>query len=191
MSGVDDNLDWAGMYRQVANERDRLAGELMKRRRLSDGTEPAVGQHVMIVHDIAVRMGLGHSNDGLVHEITSLLSGDTHLVECGPTQYGVGMLRLANNDVTCRACLGWREQMNKMKADAEAYRHVKKLTAERDALSAQLAEMQSAWSRVVAVLCDQGCDCDGHPDEVELDEQCLGHRIGHAWKNKPTDGDGR
>ena len=32
-SGVDDNLDWAGMYRQVADHRDRLAAELEESRR--------------------------------------------------------------------------------------------------------------------------------------------------------------
>jgi hypothetical protein len=123
-SPATDVTDWAVMYRQVAGERDRLAAKLISSRRLSDGTEPAVGQRVVTVREVATKWGLAHAHDDLVHEITSLLGGHTHLVECGAKQVGVGMLKLApaGADVTCRSCRGWREQMARMRADAEVYR---------------------------------------------------------------------
>lgn len=123
-TGVDDNLDWAGMYRQVAEERDRLAKALITRQRLADGTEPQVGQRVVTVAEVAAKWHMPHAHNEHVHEITSLLGGDTHLVECGPTQISVRMLRLAPEgaEVTCPNCRGWREQMARMRADAEVYR---------------------------------------------------------------------
>lgn len=123
-TGVDDNLDWAGMYRQVAEERDRLAKALITRQRLADGTEPQVGQRVVTVAEVAAEWHMPHAHNEHVHEITSLLGGDTHLVECGPTQISVRMLRLAPEgaEVTCPNCRGWREQMARRRADAEVYR---------------------------------------------------------------------
>lgn len=107
---------------------DRLASELrsrwFERRALADGTAPAVGQRVVTVRAVAESWGLAHAHDDRVHEITSLLSGDTHLVECGPQQIGVGMLQLAppESEVTCPSCRGWREQREKWRIDAEVFR---------------------------------------------------------------------
>jgi hypothetical protein len=115
---------------------DRLRSELQSRwlehRSLADRTVPAVGQRVVMVREVAERWGLGHGHDDHVHEITSLLGGDTHLVECGPRQIGMGMLRLApdGSDVTCPSCLGWHEQRAKWTIDAQVYRETQLKVAE-------------------------------------------------------------
>jgi hypothetical protein len=119
---------------------DRLRAELqsrwLERRSLADGTVPAVGQRVVTVREVAERWGLVHGHDDLVHEITSLLGGDCHLVECGPEQIGVGMLRLApaGSDVTCGACRGWHAENERRRIDALVFREtqfkVAELTAE-------------------------------------------------------------
>jgi hypothetical protein len=107
---------------------DRLRAELrsrwLERRVLSDGTVPAVGQRVVTVREVAESWGLGHGHDEHVHEITSLLGGDTHLVECGARQIGVSMLRLAppGSDVTCPSCRGWNEQRTQWTIDARVMR---------------------------------------------------------------------
>lgn len=102
---------------------------------LFDLVEPQVGQRVVTVRETAERWHMPHAHDGLVHEITSLLGGHSHLVECGPQQIGVKMLRLApaGSEVTCPHCRGWRSQMAKMRADSDAY-------LDNDALRAALRE---------------------------------------------------
>jgi chromosome segregation ATPase len=42
----------------------------------------------------------------------------------------------------------------------------------------------AAWERVQQVLEDE-CDCEAHPDELEPEDLCLGHRIEAAWKGNP------
>lgn len=124
-------------------------------RRLSDGTMPAVGQRVVTVREVAERWGLGHAHDELVHEITRLL-GDDGPVECGPTQFGRGMLRLAaeGSEVTCPHCLGWHEQCEKWRIDAVVFREtqfkVKELEARAAELEEQLSEARKNERRALA-----------------------------------------
>lgn len=152
---VDDRLDWAGMYRQVAEERDRLAQALLSRQRMSDGVEPVVGQRVVTVREVAERWHLGHAHDDRVHEITSLLGGYSHLVECGPQQIGSSMLRLApeGSEVTCPNCLDWRDQMARMKIDAEVFRRTQfdtdNLRVDRDSLAARLVVVEPVFEAAV------------------------------------------
>lgn len=123
---------WADITGRVVHEvdftterfRDELMSRWLERRWLADGTAPAVGQRVVTVQSVAERWHLAHAHDGYVHEITSLLGGDCHLVECGPTQFGVAMLALApdGSPVTCRSCQGWHEQREKWRIDAEVHR---------------------------------------------------------------------
>lgn len=119
---------------QLLVERDKRKGH-----RLSDGTEVAVGQRVMTVREACERHHLGHAHDEWIHEITSLLGGDSGLVECGPRQISVGHLQLApaGSEVTCPQCRGWREFMAKMRADAAAHRAAQ---FKHDELTAELAE---------------------------------------------------
>jgi hypothetical protein len=115
---------------------DRLHAELrsrwLERRSLADGTVPAVGQRVVTVREVAESWGLLHGHDGHVHEITSLLGGHSHLVECGPQQIGVGMLRLApaGSDVTCPACRGWTVESDRRRHDAQVFRETQFKVAE-------------------------------------------------------------
>lgn len=105
------------------NERLRRVARI-DRRKLSDGVEPMVGQRVVKVQSVAEAWHMPHAYDDKVHEITSLLGGSCHLVECAAEQVGVAMLRLAppGSEVTCPYCSGWREQEAKRRADAEVYR---------------------------------------------------------------------
>jgi hypothetical protein len=115
---------------------DRLRAELrsrwLERRSLADGTVPAVGQRVVTIREVAEQWGLLHGHDGHVHEITSLLGGHSHLVECGPQQIGVAMLRLApaGSDVTCPACRGWTVESDRRRIDAQVFRETQFKVAE-------------------------------------------------------------
>jgi hypothetical protein len=123
---------WANVTRREIHEVDfttnRFSDELrsrwFERRTLFDGTAPAVGQRVLTVRETAERWHMPHAHDGHVHEITSLLGGDTHLVECGPTQMGVALLAQApaGSEVTCPSCRGWHAFREKSRIDAESYR---------------------------------------------------------------------
>jgi alpha-ketoglutarate-dependent taurine dioxygenase len=64
---------------------------------------------------------------------------------------------------------------NWMSIAKAAQGRAEKAEAERDV-------MRQAWKRVGAVLSDEGCSCEQDHDTLFLDEQCLGHRIEHAWK---------
>lgn len=103
---------------------DELHTRWLERRWMADGTVPVVGQRVVTVREVAERWRMPHAHDEYVHEITSLLGGDTHLVECGPRQMGLGMLRLApeGSEVTCPQCIGWHAFREQSRIDAEAYR---------------------------------------------------------------------
>lgn len=144
--------------------RAQLRSRWLERRSLADGTVPAVGQRVVTVREVAKSWGLGHAHDELVHEITSLLGGDTHLVECGPQQIGVGMLRLAppDSEVTCGACAGWRAQRERWRIDAEVFRAAQ---FEHAALRKQLAEARRIARRL-------RCDNDGEDDCADLAPLC-------------------
>jgi hypothetical protein len=97
------------------------------------------------VQNVAKSWGLGHAWDDHVHEIHSLLSGDTHLVECGAEQVGVAMLQLAPEgaEVTCRSCAQWRASCEKWRQDAIVFREtqfeVARLRSELEAALAQIA----------------------------------------------------
>lgn len=127
----------------------KLVGDV---RKLADGTEPHVGQRVITVGDVAARWELAHAHDELVHEITSLLHGDAHLVGCGPKQIGVKMLRLAPDgaEVTCPSCATWREQEARRRADAEVYR--REQIGEVFALRAHLLDLQTKYDVLAAHL---------------------------------------
>lgn len=101
-----------------------LALEKLRGQRLLDGAEAAVGQRVVTDLAACTRHGLGHAHKDVVHEITSLLGRDSGLVECGSEQISSSHLRLAPAGavVTCTSCRGWRQQMARMKADAEVCR---------------------------------------------------------------------
>lgn len=84
-------------HHAVVAERDEARADLAAVadvETMSDGVAPQVGQRVVTVREVATRWGLAHAHDDHVHEITSLLGRDSHLVECGPRQIGVAMLRL-------------------------------------------------------------------------------------------------
>lgn len=129
--------------------RAELATRGMERRHLADGVVPVVGQRVVVVREIAERWHLAHTCDGRVHEITSLLGGNTGLVECGPTQFGVAMLKLAPEgaEVTCQSCAGWHQQLERWRIDAAACRDAQfardELLALVDELSAALRDARS------------------------------------------------
>jgi hypothetical protein len=120
------------------------------RRRLAGGVEPMVGQRVVKVRAVADAWRMPHAYDDKVHVITSLLGGTTHLVELGPEQVGVAMLQLAppETEVTCTTCRGWREQMAKMRADAEVYR--REQIGEVHDLRAQLAKVRADLDTMLA-----------------------------------------
>lgn len=140
---------------------DRLRAELgsrwLERRVLSDGAVPAVGQRVVTVRDVAEKWGLAHGHDDLVHEITSLLGGDCHLVECGPRQIGMAMLRLApaGSDVTCPHCRGWHDQREKWAIDAKVYREaqfkVRDLTQRIADLEKELLDLKASSAESEAI----------------------------------------
>jgi hypothetical protein len=104
--------------------RHQIGARLLERRTLADGVPPVVGLRVVTIREVAVRWGLAHAHDEDVHEITSLLSGVVDLVECGPRQIGVGMLRVApfGSEVTCSGCLGWHARLARWRLDAEVDR---------------------------------------------------------------------
>lgn len=134
---------------------DRLRAELqsrwLERRHLADGTVPAVGQRVVTIREVEERWGLAHGHDDHVHEITSLLGGDTHLVECGPEQIGVGMLRLApeGSEVTCPSCRGWSVQTQKMRVDAIVYRETQFKVAKLEQRAADAKRERDELAEVV------------------------------------------
>jgi hypothetical protein len=123
---------WANVTRREIHEvdfttqrfTDELRSRWFERRWLHDGTVPSVGQRVVTVRETAERWHMPHAHDSYVHEITSLLGGDTHLVECGPTQMGVALLAQApaGSEVTCPSCKGWHAFREKSRIDAEVYR---------------------------------------------------------------------
>jgi hypothetical protein len=117
-----------GQYRR---DYEAAAVRLAKhdQRKMTDGVAPEVGQRVVKVREACVRQGLAHAYDDKVHEITSLLGRDTHLVECGPQQVSMSQLRLApaGAAVTCPSCAGWSDQMLRMRIDAEVYRGTQRL----------------------------------------------------------------
>lgn len=127
--------------------RGQLQARSLERRCLFDGAVPVVGMRVVIVSGVARQWGLPHAIDDHVHEITSLLGGDTHLVECGARQIGVRMLRVApeGSDVTCPSCKGWRVQLAQIRIDSEVFRNTQFATRDlRDALSTMLELFSSS-----------------------------------------------
>jgi len=165
---------------------DRLRAELqsrwLERRCLADGSVPAVGQRVVTVLEVAERWGLGHGHDDLVHEITSLLGGDCHLVECGPEQIGVGMLRLApaGSVVTCSACRGWHAENERRRIDAQVFREtqfkVAELTADRDrhARRAEAATVRAdLHDTAVKMLCRDFAITASDPDRMHAVDAAL------------------
>jgi len=124
----------------------RALRAMNSRRQLADGVAAAVGQRVVLTREACMRDGLGHAHDELVHEITSVLGDDCHLVQCGPRQISRSHLRLApaGAEVTCSSCRGWREQMHRMRIDAEVYRGADKLRAQVAAMQPLVAAAE-AW----------------------------------------------
>lgn len=149
--------------------RDLLRSRWFERRTLADGTPPAVGQRVVTVREVAESWGMAHAHDELVHEITSLLSGDTHLVECGARQIGVRMLRLAppGAEVTCPSCRGWREQMARLSADSQAFRETQFRVAE---LERHAERLRAALRSIIAAARNESTISIvelGHEDAVD------------------------
>lgn len=152
--------------------------------RLADGTRPEVGQRVTLIRAACERDGLAHAYDDHVHEISSLLGRDTHLVECGPRQISVSHLRLAGADaaVTCPRCLGWQEQMQRTRIDVEVYRGIPalreqiailetNLTAAREEAGVTLQAAQTEIARITAALEERRADVGrltGHVSDLEV-----------------------
>lgn len=151
----------------VVAELFRLSGLVAERRSLNCGTAPAVGQRVVTVRDVAEEWGMPHAHDDDVHEITSLLGGDCHLVECGPKQIGVRMLRLApvGAAVTCGQCLGWHAQRERWRIDAEVFRErqVAERLASGDRIKAAAPDLLAACEEVAAAL--ERLGYQGNPGE--------------------------
>jgi hypothetical protein len=172
---------------------DRLHAELrsrwLERRSLADGTVPAVGQRVVTIREVAEQWGLLHGHDGHVHEITSLLGGHSHLVECGPQQIGVAMLRLApaGSDVTCPACRGWTVESDRRRIDAQVFRETQFKVAELgrsladaerecDEARAEIEVLISAARKVT------GASSDEEPEDVARHLVALREQLDHADK---------
>lgn len=146
--------------------RNRLDARFLRRRTLADGAVPVVGLRVVTIHEIAERWGLSHAHREDVHEITSVLEwAHCGLVECGPTQFGVGMLRVApaGADVTCSGCRGWHERMAISRAVSE-------LRTEKDAdiraLQSELSHQRSVYLANLRMLHRMATNRDRFAPEI-------------------------
>jgi len=107
---------------------------------------------VVTISEVAEQWGLAHAHDGLVHEITRLLD-HCGLVECGPRQIGMAMLRLAptGSDVTCQQCLCWHARLSKWRIEAEVFRITRDLLESLTNL-VDLAELRGSLHEYEAAL---------------------------------------